>query len=76
MSIKEIMQKNSDEADGIYVYLDFQDVSDTDPVCDIRWEGWLENIPAKYHDMEVTRIGKSLRDMQNGKAGYYLYIGN
>lgn len=76
MSIKEIMQKNSDEADGIYVYLDFQDVSDTDLVCDIRWEGLLKNIPEKYHDMEVTGIGKSLRDMQSGRASYYLNIGN
>lgn len=71
MSVKEIYEANI--KDHCYIHLaDFNSYDDVS--VNMIWEGFIEDIPSEYFDYEVIKTGQSLKDLEQGKNGYYVYV--
>ncbi len=71
MSIKEIYEANVKE--HCYIHLAKYKGED-EPLIDLIWEGYIEELPEQYFSYEVVETGQSLKDLEQGITGYYVYV--
>lgn len=74
ITVKDIYNENQKEKDDFFIHLNKTKEDEFDPLTVGLWEGWLKDVPSEYMRYEVTHIGQSLKDSENGVTGYHLEI--
>ncbi|MBQ7781774.1 MAG: hypothetical protein IJ405_07115 [Lachnospiraceae bacterium] len=74
ITVKDVFEQNQEEKDTIYIHLTKEKKDKYDPVSVGLWDGWLKDIPEEYMKLEVVGTGQSLKDLEKGIIGFYIYI--
>lgn len=75
-TVKDICKDPDLSNYDIYIHLAWKNEDPYEPMVDMIWEGYIEDIPEEYMNYIVVDSGKSLSDSQKGINGYYLFCSN
>lgn len=67
MQIKHLIKNNKGRIDPLYIHL-------LNPMKEIVWEGWLDDVPKQYLECKIKFGGAALMDAWAGINGHFIEL--
>ena len=75
-TVREVCGNPAEDEGDVFIHLAWQNEDPVDPELKIIWEGNMCDIPEEYMNYMVAEVGQSVRDIQMGVTGFYVFCSN